>query len=231
MNCPFCLGVDLGTGFHEELAEEHSGIRRRVLAVRSRAYLAAGLGALVYPYALYVTRRHVTGIDETSDFERTDLFSLLDACVASRLFDSPALTLFEHGGSGPQACSCVDHCHVHIVDGQFDLLKLMSETSPNSVPTTVTTTVVQGFPRGEPYLWAARYTAHDRQLEGRVRTAQGEGQQYFRRLLAGWVRSPEWNWRTSPRWENVDKLVRAWPASQPEVQSTPPPTPQGHSQK
>jgi hypothetical protein len=172
----------------------------------------AGLGALVFPYILFVTKRHITGIDMASVQELAELREMLDSCLGSKLFPSGRLSLFEHGGSGGESCSCVDHCHIHVVDGAFDLASLLSTARSAAVAWSVEFDEPGKFPVTAPYVWAGRYHQGSENIEAFVHPAAGLGQQYFRRLLAAWIGTDHWNWRLSPEWDNIQKLVAAWPS-------------------
>lgn len=210
-DCPFCIGPTQVCSPRNDIAFEEGDVSQRLLEIQEFSYLAAGVGAFVYPYVLFVTKRHITGIDLASRQERTELFELLGRCLRSGLFASGSLSLFEHGGGGDDSCSCLDHCHIHVVDGRFDLAKLLSVAKSESVPWPLDCTENQSAPIRSPYIWAGKYRLNDETIEGFVHPAAGLGQQYFRRLLAAWLRSEQWNWRLFPRWDNVRRLISAWP--------------------
>lgn len=215
-SCPFCLGdLPLNDGLVEG-AEEQTSIRKRILSVLPSSYLAAGIGAMVYPYVLFVTRRHITGFDQASAQEQGELFELLKTCVESKLFPSGSLTLFEHGGSGEASCSCIDHCHIHIVDGHFDLSRMLLASRNDVVPWTMYAQGSLNFPLAVPYLWAAHFDARRQDiLDGSVSPSAGLGQQYFRRVLAAWASNFNWDWKLHPHWENIYRLLEEWPQRVP----------------
>lgn len=209
--CPFCIGDWRGDSLPRIHQQDDAPIQNRILTWDGDAFLAAGLGAMVYPYVLFVTRRHITGFVDSNQDERKSFIHMLEACVSSGLFPSGNLALFEHGGHGDDTCSCVDHCHIHIVDGRFDLMRLMEEAKPASERYTYGMKKIESTPNG-PYLWAGRFHSGSGSIDGVVHPAAGHGRQYFRRVLAAWTRSEEWDWRLFPNWEQVRRLLASWPA-------------------
>lgn len=218
-NCPFCADTEeLGPATGQP-ASDFIAIGRRILEEGSHSYLAAGIGALVFPYVLFVTRRHVTGFDAASLQEKLELRSMLDRCLKSGLFPSGRLTLLEHGGIGSDSCNCVDHCHIHIVDGDLDVTKflLLTKEPIESCPIRWDDHT-PAFPK-KPYLWVGSYQMGIRQVEGVACPAAEHGRQYFRRILAALIRSEQWDWRAFPNWDNIVKLVSAWRAEETSTRS------------
>jgi len=209
-NCPFCLGQIEPHPRLELVKGEQISVHERILECGATSYLAAGLGALVYPYVLFITKRHITGFAEANHAERLEFFEMLDHCLAVGLFPSKSLCVFEHGGSGLESCSCVDHCHIHIVDGAFDMAKLLAASKPAAVPWVIDKSTLSVPHVPTPYLWAAKYIQGESKIEGIALAAKGHGQQYFRRLLAAWIRGDQWDWRLFPRWDNIIKLINNW---------------------
>src|ERR1039457_1845058 len=98
----------------------------RILFSMDSVVAIPGLGPLVYPYILLVTRRHISSISETSPEERTDLLRALRVLADSGLFPSGEISVFEHGGCGRGTSSCIDHCHLHLVDNIYSLQETLS---------------------------------------------------------------------------------------------------------
>ncbi|MDB6112877.1 MAG: hypothetical protein JWR69_4627 [Pedosphaera sp.] len=209
-NCPFCLGPDLRDISVADVAEEHNAVRRRVLEVFPQSLLLAALGPVVSPYLLFVPRRHIGGIREATATEWEELFLALSICLEKKVFPSGTLTIFEHGVRSDGGCSCVDHCHLHIVDGRFDLNSLIEKALPSPKSFLIGR---KGFEVDSPpadYIWAGHYTSESRDIVVKASSAEGRGPQYFRRVLAALAKTDQWDWRVFPRWHAINDLLGRW---------------------
>jgi hypothetical protein len=205
--CPFCLD-----SVHPEVPSWIPA-QSRLLGVIGEISLCAGLGAIVQPYVLAYPSRHILGISELSAHARRDLIDALDSCLETSLFPSGSLTVFEHGGrSSSETTSCLEHCHLHILDGQFDLVGALTAIYPEAEEATVSAT--SNITSESTYLLAGIY--QDSAIEAVMVHAPGCGSQFFRRTLAALVHDEhEWNWRVFPKPEAAISLCRAWPANHP----------------
>src|SRR6266446_2144149 len=117
-NCPFCSTEPPLMKVPPE-RDWHS-INSRFLSSVHDVVLCAGLGAVVEPYVIAFPREHRIAISELGNETRSLLLDALDLCLASGLFPSRSLSVFEHGGRSPEDnTACLEHCHLHIVDGRF----------------------------------------------------------------------------------------------------------------
>lgn len=170
--------------------------------------LCAGLGAIVEPYAIAFTREHHIAAAELESMTRGHLLDALDSCLASGLFPSNSLCVFEHGGRSPEnSTACLEHCHLHIVDGGFDL----REGLVSAFPDAETVSISEGacFAADSGYLFTGIYKG-DRTILGLLVRTPSCGSQFFRRLLAEQVGSISWNWRLSPSPEAAYRLRESW---------------------
>lgn len=185
--CPFCNELADPAIF----AREQPGwpFASRIVHRNDRAFVLPGIGPQVYPYFLILTRRHTLAMASATPAERAGVLTALDWLVSTGLYSSPELTVFEHGGcGGTDGSSCLDHAHVHVIDGQFNLLELFRAHVPTH-PATLS--VDDGLPQLARYVFIGRYDKH--RISGYVSEAVVP-RQYCRRLLATIV-GGAWNWR------------------------------------
>jgi hypothetical protein len=183
-------------------------IKSRLLATAGDVALCAGLGAIVEPYVVAFTHEHHLAISEIEGPTRGHLLDALDLCLASGLFPSRSLCVFEHGGRSPEnTTACLEHCHLHIVDGRFDLRAGLVRTYSNAELVNVSDDA--SFAANAGYLLAGVYSGKRTIPSLLVRTPSC-GSQFFRRLLAEQVGSISWNWRLSPSPEAALRLCELW---------------------
>ena len=184
-------------------------VKSRSLASVEDVSLCAGLGAIVEPYVIAFTREHHIAIAELESSTRGHLLNALDLCLASGLFPSRSLCVFEHGGRSPEnSTACLEHCHLHIVDGRFDLRDGLVSEFPEAEVVSVSEPT--SFAADSGYLFTGTY-AGDRVIPGLLVRTPSCGSQFFRRLLAEKVGSISWNWRISPSPEAAFRLCESWP--------------------
>lgn len=182
----------------------------RIVHLNRRAFVIPGVGPQVYPYLLVLTRRHTLALASATREERRDLIAALDWLLQTGIYSSSSLTVFEHGGcGGNDSASCVDHAHLHVVDGQFDIHTLFAAQATTSSTAVSSETPLQNLER---YVFAGTYDGSGI-INGRI--AEGTfPKQYFRRLLANIVGGP-WNWRLKMHEEWVLQAVAELSARTP----------------
>jgi hypothetical protein len=179
-----------------------------VLSTAGDVSLCAGLGAIVEPYVIAFTHDHFKRVVELQGRIRSDLFDSLDQCIESGLFPSDSLCVFEHGGGSSSGdTACVEHCHLHIVDGRFDLRGELAAHFPKANDVEMNESDIFDFEPG--YLLAGIYRG-GRVIHSLKADNPNCGSQFFRRLLADKVGSIEWNWRTHPTPESALRLCTLW---------------------
>jgi hypothetical protein len=205
-NCPFCDTENIALTFEPTTAWYR--VRSRVLFTTGGVSLCAGLGAIVRPYIIGFTHDHFKRVAELPPRLRSDFFDALDECLDSGFFDSSSLCIFEHGGgSGSGNTACVEHCHLHIVDGGYDLRGELKAHFPKGCEVEISEHDSLDFEPG--YLLAGTYTGN-RVIHGLKAEKPNCGSQFFRRLLADKVGSITWNWRTHPTPEAASQLCVRW---------------------
>jgi len=198
--CPFCSELMDPSLFCR--VQQGWPFASRIVHLNRRAFVIPGIGPQVYPYLLVLTRRHKFSLASTTRDERHDLVASLDWLRQTGIYPSPTLTVFEHGGcGGNDSASCVDHAHLHVVDGRFGIQTLFAAYA-------ATTSVAFGaetpLPQMERYVFAGSYDG-----SGVIRGELAEGvfpKQFCRRLLATIVGGP-WNWRLKMHEEWVLRTV------------------------
>jgi hypothetical protein len=183
-------------------------VETRLLSATGEILMCAGLGAIVEPYVVAYTRRHFLAIADLDTSTRRDLIDAFDLCLESKLFPSGFLSVFEHGGrSDGSTTACLEHCHMHIIDGQFDLREQMLSAFPEAE--TVSISEDESIASESSYLFAGIYRGEG-VTSGRMVHSPGCGSQFFRRLLATQVNEAEWNWRLWPKPEAARALCERW---------------------
>src|SRR4051812_7884210 len=126
MACPFCLEM-ADARYGRALLGDRWPFDDRVLLRANEAWAIAGIAPQVYPYVLIITRRHITSIAESDYQERKSILDLLDGLLELKLFASSELIVFEHGGKVGNRCSCLEHCHLHIIDGAYPIVRWFAD--------------------------------------------------------------------------------------------------------
>lgn len=208
-NCPFCRTDSVL--FLPEPGYEWRRVSSRTLARVGEVTLCAGLGALVEPYVLAYPTQHFKAVAELPATICADLVGAMDRCLASGLFPSGALAVFEHGGgidvSHGADTACLEHCHLHLIDHAFDLERDFSSIYPEAFDVALDSAGTFSAELG--YLFAGRYDGHG-SLTGKVVAKPGCGSQFFRRLLAAKTGLLEWNWKLAPNPEAAKRLCVEW---------------------
>lgn len=205
MSCAFCLesarpeyaNVFLGGDW------PYSG---RVIFSHHEAFAVPGYGPQVFPYALIIPRRHIRSLAETTPGEREAIFSCLSFLLSLGIFESHALSVFEHGGCGVGGGNgCLEHCHLHVVRETLNI-RAQLEVEEDVEPVLVGRDVV--FDGGERYLFAGEF--HDGEFINGVlaRTANAE-RQYFRRMIARTIGETRWDWREGMNPHFMRRLMEA----------------------
>lgn len=205
-NCPFCFTEP--PLITQPLEEDWHNISSRTLVTVQDVSLCAGLGAIVEPYAIAFPHKHQIAISELDNRARGNLLDILDICLASGLFPSGSLCVFEHGGRSPgNLTACLEHCHLHIIDGRFDLRERLLSQFPYAEMANVSET--SNFAADSGYLFTGVYSGK-RMIPGLLVRTPSCGSQFFRRLLAEQVSTILWNWRLSPLPEAAIRLCKMW---------------------
>lgn len=191
--CEFCLEI-LHPEYINLILPRPWPYKGRVLLSNDEFIAVPGLGPQVFPYVLVISRRHFVSLTASSAAERAALFLILSQLLDIGLFPSRKLCLFEHGGCCSKAFSgCIDHFHLHVIDGKFDLSSPLCEDYETA---NVTVTPAGAFdPSSGRYLFTGFFCGGN-VIKGWVAQPAEHESQYFRRRLADVLGDRWWNWRT-----------------------------------
>lgn len=187
--CPFCIEL-LQPQYGCALLRPDWPHPDRILATEPDAFAIAGYGPQVYPYALIVTNRHITSLAEATASERLSVLHCIDRLQMLSPFRGLAPAVFEHGGKGGSACSCLEHCHLHVISGQYPVQAWLEEEEACE-PAMMDEQ--RGFGVGGSYLFAGRYSGG--RLVGVTAQPEERTPQYFRQMLALRLGLTSWDWR------------------------------------
>ncbi|MEQ1830837.1 MAG: hypothetical protein ABL921_33120 [Pirellula sp.] len=163
------------------------------------------------PYVLISTFRHCLSLTELTPGELVDVSRAFNILLESKLFPSGKLTFFEHGGkSTTDSVSCIDHFHIHVIDGSIDLRRMFVLDYPEVVLVRASEFLDARHSSG--YLLAGVFEGGEDIAALRIEKPSC-GNQYFRRLLGNRVGSPNWNWRLDYNMSAVQRLRIAWNAA------------------
>lgn len=201
MICPFCRELQQPS-YGCALLGEDWPFKDRLLAQSPDAFAIAGYGPQVFPYALVVTNRHIVSLTATSASERKSILQCLDALRTLPALIGKSVSVFEHGGSGPGSCACLEHCHLHVIDGRYPIMEWLLE---EEICRSVSFSATQMFEIEEPYVFAGRYSGGE--IQGAVAKPEVRMSQYFRHMLALRLGERAWDWRMGMNMAFIRKLV------------------------
>lgn len=161
----------------------------------------AGLGAFVPGYVLVFPEQHVESCLSMSSRAHRAFTDLLNSTAerVAEVFGSP--TIFEHGTCATGAVrrsACLDHAHIHIIPGSYELGDCVSPT----IGTASYSSVQIARDPDSGYLFLQEPAADP------VYASDPGISQFFRRQIAGQLGEPDdWDYLLFPRWENVRETI------------------------
>ena len=197
-NCVFCAELKEPSRFGSYYPTKWP-YEDRIIWRGRHAWCVPGYGPQVFPYILLLTQRHVRSCSEVSGTEREDVFRCLEFLRTSGIYPSFGLTVFEHGGCDPLE-SCMEHFHLHVVDGSIDLARFVAPLNAEAREIRA----LSSFNLEGRYLLVGYYRGEGR-IDARVVSGYRSASQFFRRALAALNGSIEWDWRTGM---NPDLMLR-----------------------
>lgn len=162
-----------------------------------------GYSPQVYPYVLVLCNRHITSFFECTIEERFSFIDILFLLKSSPAFREEKINFFEHGGS---VCgySCIEHCHLHVISEEYDLL---NEFKKREQVISIASNFYDYQGINNCYLLWGTYI-----LNGSVTIdiafPQKKEHQYFRKLLAEAIHDDRWNWREGINKEYMIRLAQ-----------------------
>jgi hypothetical protein len=109
------------------------------------------------------------------------------------------LCLFEHAGC-QNLEACIEHFHLHVISGEYDLGSSLAEFSSESVTIDHSRTVEAS----NSYLFCGRYAGNG-VINGLLAQTDSKVDQFFRRALAKKLQQEVWDWRAGM---NPDFMLR-----------------------
>ncbi|MFJ2646709.1 HIT family protein [Streptomyces sp. NPDC087420] len=156
------------------------------------------VGSLVPGYLLVLPLRHVVNASLLSPGERAEFADFVQSVQVrlSAVYDRP-VTMFEHGGCESEErprSSCVDHAHVHLVPGVYNL---PAATPGRPERHDSWCEFMESEPKG-PYLACS-------DADGTVwQFPDVRRPQFYRRVVAKSLgMADHWDYALHPQWENV----------------------------
>lgn len=189
--CIFCQ-EQLDPSIAEQFMVLDQKHKSRIIYQNKRVFVVPGLGPQVYPYVLVVTKEHISSLAESNSQDRADILDALHVLLELKIYPSETICIFENGGCGVEGSSCIDHCHIHVVDGKFDINRVFSSIKKDAKQAELS----RANPpfNSSPYLFSGSFSGGEK-VNGWVSKDTSGGRQYFRRILAALLKSDEWDWR------------------------------------
>ncbi len=160
----------------------------RIIYRDEHIMVVPGLGPIVpnKPYVLIIPKTCAPSFLDTPYEEQLSMFTFLEKLrQMNDIFPSKILLVFEHGSTiGNAGCSCISHCHLHVmsIDGRQAMLPEYLKKK------TAETSEVDFFPgitgKG-PYLFAGHYGVQNSQrITGYICRNHPRENQMIRNLVA-----------------------------------------------
>ena len=197
--CPFCVVEEDGRSpIWTQLMGDDS--TSDVLLETENFVVVLDTAPLVIGHTLIVTRRHIGSMASSGVSVREELLALKSRVVKAVESAFGPTTRFEHGAAGARraAGACVDHAHLHVVPGIYDL-------RPSIAKDFSSIRSFGGYREALAEFDGLPYLVVEVDNGGTVGTeAQACTTQYLRRLVAISANANErWNWRDCIRWHSA----------------------------
>lgn len=152
-------------------------------------YVVAAIGPQVNPYILIIPKRHIVSCSQMNSYEVASVKRCFNYLLGKGGFGE-RICFFEHGGESSSGSSSIDHCHIHVIDGKYDLFKFIQEKE------FVRTDNLQAFSlrKNKEYLLVGEYTKNALNIKVSYECHRGE-HQYFRKKIAEMLNSDYWDWK------------------------------------
>lgn len=171
----------------------------RVVYSDSNIFCVVGYSPQVYPYILAVPYRHIYSMTEMNYYEIASFLQCLRMLSNSGAFYSE-LCFFEHGGPSTTGSSSIDHCHIHIINGNLGFFEC--ECFENYQTIEHLREIEKG---GQAYFLLGKYKNGTINMKMSPDTLHEH--QYFRKVLARQIGDAEWDWRQNMHFETMLKTM------------------------
>jgi diadenosine tetraphosphate (Ap4A) HIT family hydrolase len=202
LECPFCALVEDGNSpVWKYLFGDTDGTE--TLFRTEHFTVILDTAPLVQGHLLVVSKDHIPSLASSAPAGRQELIETKLETEDRVRFAYGPCTFFEHGAFSfsRNAGSCVDHAHLHIVPGIYDLSRPVSADFPAAAEYKDYAEALDSL-RGKPYLLFGNDASR---VTGTV--APVCATQYLRRLVAGLARAHHrWNWRDCIRLADTNSI-------------------------
>jgi len=177
----------------------------RILYSSEHVVAIPGYGPQVYPYILILTKRHISSFLEATSIEKREIFQCLDWLLDIGIYSSSKLCVFEHGGDILTSCSCVDHCHLHVISSDVGLYEKVDWGKDEINCEIDATTTLDDV---ESYLLLGTYEHKANRINAKLNLREDiREHQYFRRRIAQILSEDLWSWKSGMNYKWIDRLV------------------------
>ena len=200
--CVFCREAKDPASCREFLPN-HWPYSHRTLWSDDHVFIVPGYGPQVFPYALVLTKRHLTAWSQLDETELASVTAGLTFLAGHEAFGGGgSVFLFEHAGDRSMH-SCIDHFHLHVLKTEHSDLgsaiagRAKVTTEPAQLPRDVAYFACATFNRGTSFdiAWRPHHEKCD---------------QFFRRKLAHKLGHESWDWRLGQNMDFMAHLCHAF---------------------
>jgi len=186
VNCPFCSEIKNPSIVREVISDWP--YPDRFLYENKAWVVVPGYSPQVYPYILTISKRHIKSFLEATKKERDMFYDCLDHLLMLDVFKEKKICFFEHGGNACGA-SCLDHCHLHLIDTEYRLLDDFEGSGGDFYYYDKDEKTYDGI----NYLLCGEYFGKNDFVVLISRVVERE-HQYFRHMLAEKIGDSRWDW-------------------------------------
>lgn len=117
-NCVFC--EENRFPFHKQIHRNNDDL---ILYEDNNLFVTVDISPVCLGHILLITKQHICNFFQTSQSVRKSVVSALDY-IKNKVYMGSTITMFEHGSvRGGESGSSVDHAHIHVVPGVYNLVE------------------------------------------------------------------------------------------------------------
>ena len=159
----------------------------RVVYHNRFVFAVVGYGPQVDPYIIIIPYRHMVSLSQMNDDEWSGFKECL-TFLCNRGGFGEKLCIFEHGGKAGNNAS-IDHCHIHVISGDYNLYYDDSFSTYNNLPSLHSPREITG----SDYLLIGEFSQGNLEIKISYDQCKNE-HQYFRKRLSVLLNSNYWDW-------------------------------------
>lgn len=188
--CDFC--DEFAGGHSNAYSERHPNAVSRIILGTAGFGILPTLGQIVEGHLLIVPRVHCCALADISSEQITELDLLLQKVRSTLQRSYGHCVFFEHGVRGVGSGGCgIDHAHMHAVPVACDGVLSVLEREFKGISIDSLEATRQTVPNNSSYLFFESDSG-----SRVVFPVTNLPSQYMRRLIAGCLGKPNWDWRT-----------------------------------